>query len=122
MSYHLDRFHSAVLVLAGDGHVKSRLIKAFEENLAGIPEDDLPGDLKEDFCALKSCMTAVEPMHDEGPASATVRKMSASDASDCAVQVVSMYGEMLKRLTTDDESADLLLDDKISPFLVKTAS
>ncbi len=122
MSYHLDRFHSAVMVLAGDGHVKQRLLKAFEENLAGIPEEDLPGDLKQDFCALKTCMTAVEPMHDEGPASASVRKMSASDASECAVRVVSMYGEMLKRLTTGDESADVLLEEKVSPFLVKTAS
>ncbi len=122
MSYHLDRFQSAVMVLAGDGHVKSRLLKAFEENLAGIPEDELPGDLKQEFCALKSCMTAIKPMRDEGPASATVRKMSASDASDCAVQVVSMYGEMLKRLTPDDDADDVLIDDKVSPFLVQSVS
>lgn len=118
MSYHLDRFHSAVMVLAGDGHVKSRLIKAFEENLAGIAEDDLPADMKQDFCELKSCMTAIEPLRDEGPASASVRKMSTSDASDCAVRVVTMYGEMLKHLTTDDAP----IDGKVSPFLVKTAS
>ncbi|MEM1174403.1 MAG: hypothetical protein AAGI27_06295 [Pseudomonadota bacterium] len=122
MSYHLDRFHSAVMVLAGDGHVKSRLLRAYEENLAGIPEDELPGDLKQDFCALKSSLTAIKPMRDEGPASATVRKMSASDASDCAVQVVSMYGEMLKRLTSDDDAAAMPLDENVSPFLVKSAS
>ncbi len=124
MSYHLDRFHSAVMVLAGDGHVKQRLIRAFEDNLAGIPEEELPGDLKQDFCDLKSCMTAVEPLLDEGPTSASVRKMSARDASDCAIRVVSMYGEMLKRVTVDSDttSADALLDENISPFLVKTAS
>ncbi len=122
MSYHIDRFHSAVMVLAGDGHVKQRLIRAFEENLLGIPEEDLPGDLKQDFCALKSCVTAIPPLHDEGPASASVRKMSARDASDCAVQVVSMYGEMLKRATveSDDEPDDVV--QPVSPFLVKTAS
>ena len=41
MTDHVDRFHAALLVLAGHGHVKQRLIKAFEENLADIQEDEL---------------------------------------------------------------------------------
>jgi hypothetical protein len=32
MSYHVDRFYAAVSVLSGHGHIKQRLIKAYEEN------------------------------------------------------------------------------------------
>ena len=41
MTDHVDRFYAALLVLAGHGHVKQRLIKAFEEHLTEIHEDDL---------------------------------------------------------------------------------
>ena len=42
MTHHVDRFYAAVSVLAGDGHMKQRLIKAYQENLGDIAEDDLP--------------------------------------------------------------------------------
>ena len=42
MSYHVDRFFAAVSVLAGHGHIKQRLIKAYEDHLDEISEDELP--------------------------------------------------------------------------------
>ena len=36
MTDHLDRFHAALTVLAGHGHIKQRLIRAFEDNLVDI--------------------------------------------------------------------------------------
>ena len=41
MTYHVDRLYAAVSVLAGDGHIKQRLIKAYRENLDDIVEEDV---------------------------------------------------------------------------------
>ena len=40
MTDHVDRFHAALMVLVGHGHIKQRLIKAFDENLVDIHEDE----------------------------------------------------------------------------------
>ena len=37
MINHVDRFQAAVTVLAGNGHIKQRLIKAYDENLVDYP-------------------------------------------------------------------------------------
>ncbi len=124
MSYpHLDRFDAAVRILAGDGNVKDRLQRAFEENLDEISDDELPTPLKEEFSALRSRMTRVPPHGGEGAICASVRKMSAKEASTCAVSVVALYGEMLRsgevepELVTIDDGAEV-----VPPFLVKSVS
>ncbi|MDJ0916738.1 MAG: hypothetical protein QNJ05_03175 [Woeseiaceae bacterium] len=121
---HLDRFDAAVRILAGDGNVKDRLLRAFEENLSAIPDEELPTSLKDEFTSLKSRMTCVEPHSGEGAICASVRKMSAKEASRCAVSVVSIYGEMLRSrdartslLTVDQDDASV-----VPPFLVKSVS
>ncbi len=122
MSYHVDRFYAAVSVLAGHGHIKQRLIKAYEDNLGEISEDELPGSLKKAFSDLKHQMHRVAPLNGEGPICASVRKMSVAEASECAVSVVSLYGE-LSRLD-DGGEATLPLDGRepevVPPFLVKS--
>ncbi|MDJ0759336.1 MAG: hypothetical protein QNJ19_08050 [Woeseiaceae bacterium] len=121
---HLDRFDAAVRTLAGDGNVKDRLQRAFEENLSEIPDEELPTSLKERFTALKSRMTRVEPHNGEGAICASVRKMSAKEASSCAISVVSLYGEMLR----GNEAGTVLaaIDEVdaavVPPFLVKSVS
>jgi len=42
MYNHVNRFYAAVSVLAAHGHIKQRLVKAYEENLAVIEDEDLP--------------------------------------------------------------------------------
>ncbi len=42
MSYHVDRFMTAVSVMAGNGQVKDRLVQAYSENLQAIACEDLP--------------------------------------------------------------------------------
>ena len=122
MSYHVDRFLAAVSVLAGHGHIKQRLIKAYEDNLSDINEDELPIALKEPFTDLKQQMHRVSPLNGEGPICASVRKMSVFEASDCAALVVSLFNELAR----STEHADLALtrDDEervsVPPFLVKT--
>ena len=86
MTDHLDRFHAALTVLAGHGHIKQRLIKAYEEYLVEIHEDELPIAMKQSFVDLRAEMHRVSPLNGEGPICASVRKMSLNEASECAGQ------------------------------------
>ena len=123
MSHHVDRFYAAVSVLAGDGHIKQRLMKAYQENLDDIAEDELPSSIKLAFTRLKSRMSRVAPLNGEGPICATVRKMSVHEASDCAVSVVSLYGEMLRQGDYSSEPMPLNEShDNVPAFLVNSAS
>ena len=123
MTYHVDRFYAAVATLAGDGHIKQRLIRAYQDNLSDIDDDDLPIDLKEDFADLRRRMFCVAPLNGEGPIKASVRKMSVTEASDCAVSVVSLYGEVLRRAEEIQEPSPLDGEEaSVPPFLVKSVS
>ena len=124
MTYHVDRFYAAVAVLAGDGHVKHRLIRAYKDNLAEIEDDELPIALKESFADLKRRMYNVTPLKGEGAIRASVRKMSAGEASECAVAILSIYSELLG--ISDDAQVSLPLSGEeanvVPPFLVKSIS
>lgn len=123
MSYHVDRFHAAVSVLAGHGHIKQRLISAYEEHLDGISDDELPVAVQQEFADLRSLMHQVAPLNGEGPICASVRKMSVDEASDCAVSVVALYREIMRG--SDSSQVALPLDreepEAIPPFLVKSS-
>jgi hypothetical protein len=122
MSYHVDRFYAAVSVLTGHGHIKQRLIKAYEDNLSEISEDELPTSLKKAFSDLKRQMHRVSPLNGEGPICASVRKMSVDEAAECAVSVVSLYGQ-LSRLDSGEDNVlplDAQETEIVPPFLVKS--
>ena len=122
MTDHVERLHAALLVLAGHGHVKQRLIKAFEDHLAEIHEDELPIAMKQSFADLRNEMQRVAPLNGEGPICASVRKMSLQEASECAGRIVSLYGE-ISRYGDDTQSALPLGDEdevRVPPFLVKS--
>ena len=122
MADHVDRFHAALIVLAGHGHVKQRLIEAFEGHLADIDEDDLPIAVKQSFADLRREMNRVTPLNGESSICASVRKLSLEEAGDCAGRVATMFAEVARwrgetapgaRLNGKDET-------QIPPFLVKT--
>ena len=121
MTNHVDRFHAALTVLAGHGHIKQRLIRAYEDNLAAINEDELPVALKQSFADLRRQMHGVTPANGEGPICASVRKMSFVEASECAALIVTMFGEIAR--LRDDAEVDLAHTDsdetRVPPFLVK---
>ena len=123
MTYHVDRLYAAVSVLAGDGHIKQRLIKAYRENLDAIAAEDLPRELRKSFRELQSRLHSVAPLNGEGPVCASVRKMSVREASECAVAIVDLYGDVI-RLAENLQDPLPLQDDvaKIPPFLVKSVS
>ena len=122
MTDHLDRFHAALTVLAGHGHIKQRLIKAYEEYLVEIHEDELPIAMKQPFVDLRLEMHRVTPLNGEGPICASVRKMSLDEASECAGRIVTLYGEIAG--SRDDPQASLPLNDgdelRVPPFLIKS--
>ena len=122
MTDHLDRFHAALTVLAGHGHIKQRLIKAYEEYLVEIHEDELPIAMKQPFADLRVEMHRVTPLNGEGPICASVRKMSLDEASECAGRIVTFYGEIAG--SRDDLQASLPLNDgdevRVPPFLIKS--
>ena len=122
MTDHLDRFHAALTVLAGHGHIKQRLIKAYEEYLVEIHEDELPIAMKQSFVDLRLEMHRVTPLNGEGPICASVRKMSLDEASECAGRIVTLYGEIV--CLRGDLQTSLPLNDgeevHVPPFLVKS--
>ena len=121
MTNHVEKFHAALTVLAGHGHIKQRLIKAYEENLVEISEDELPISIKQSFADLRRQMYGVTPLNGEGPICASVRKMSFDEASECAASVVTLFG-VASRMQ-DDIQGTLPINDveaaRIPPFLVK---
>ena len=123
MTYHVDRFYAAVSVLAGDGHIKQRLMRAYQENLDDIGEDELPRGIKQTFAKLKSRMHRVDPHNGEGPICASVRKMSIDEASACAASVVSLYGKVLREAENLQDPLPLNENhENVPAFLVKSAS
>jgi hypothetical protein len=122
MSYHVDHFFAAVSVLAGHGHIKQRLMKAYEDHLSEINEDELPIAAKQAFADLKHQMYRVTPLKGESPISASVRKMSVREASECAASVVTVYGEIVHYRDGAQHSLPLDRQDMVGvpPFLVKS--
>ncbi len=96
-SPHVKRFYAAVSVLAGHGRIKQRLVKAYEENLAVIEDEDLPIAVKQSFADLRHMMSRVDPvMKREGRIRASVRKMSAAEADECAHKMIDLYRDMIR--------------------------
>jgi len=122
MSYHVDNFFTAVSVLAGHGHIKQRLIAAYEDNIEPIDEEELPVPVRKSFVDLKHLMHRVSPMNGEGPICASVRKMSVDEANKCAQIMVDIYGDMIRLHDSGQTALPLQVDDRstVPPFLIKS--
>ena len=120
----VDRFFAAVSVMAGDGHVKQRLIEAYEDNLQPIEEALLPADAREAFAALKRMMKSVAPLNGEGPIRATVRKMSAQDAARCGRLMLEVLAVLVRASAKGQgpKSRQAAAErPAVPPFLVRSA-
>lgn len=123
MSNQIASFSAAVSVLAGHGHIKQRLIRAYQDNLDAIAEDELPQELQQRFREMRSRLHCVAPLNGEGAVCASVRKMSVREASECALAVVDLYGDIIRE--GDNLQDTLPLHDDVAqvpPFLVKSVS
>ncbi len=124
MSNHIKRLYAAVSVLAGHGDIKQRLIKAYEENLAIIDDDDLPIALKQTFADCRHKMSQVDPLNGEGRIRATVRKMSIAEADTCARKLLDLYSDIIRYEDLAQDSLPLSMAAKavVPPFLIKSKS
>jgi hypothetical protein len=122
MTHHVDRFFAAVSILVAHGPIKQRLIRAYEDNLVSIEEDELPASIQKDFAKLRRAMHCVAPANGEGPICASVRKMSKVQADDCAELIVQMYGKVVQLQDEMGSPMPLSGDDhaNVPPFLVKS--
>ena len=122
MSYAVNSFYAAVTVLVGHGHIKQRLMNAYEEHLDAIDEDEVPPIRRKAFVEVQKAMHRVAPLNGEGSVCASVRKMSPVEAGDCAIAILSVYREMLLDGNDDSSSAHLDHDNRMAvpPFLVKS--
>jgi len=89
-------FHSATLELVRSTPIKRRLIAAYRRHLALVPEDQLPGDVRESFGQVMRCLQGVQPLRGEDAVAASVRKMSNPEADDCAALIVEIFGLMCR--------------------------
>lgn len=123
MAKHVDCLYAAVSVLAGHGHIKQRLISAYEEHIDQIDDEDLPVACREAFAQLRERMHRVTPLKGESPVCASVRKMSPPEAGDCAVSLVELYRDVARYEKDSEPPLPLDADKagKVPPFLVKSS-
>jgi len=122
MTYPVDSFHAAASVLVGHGHIKQRLMKAYEDYLDAIDEAEVPERRRPAFIEVQKAMHRVAPQNGEGSICASVRKMSPVEAGDCAITILSIYREMLRE--GDDGSPELKVinesGEAVPAFLMKS--
>lgn len=122
MSNLVDNFITAVSVMAGNGHIKQRLVQSYEDNLEGIECDDLPVAARQPYADLRAMLQSVSPLNGEGAVRATVRKMSANDAEACANLMVQLLAEVIRHSGSEQKRLPLQADERavVPPFLVKS--
>lgn len=114
MSHHLECFRAALSALAGHGHIKQRLIEAFDQNLRDLDESTLPLTVREPFADLRLAMSQVAPLNGEGPVCASVRKMSIDEADDCAHKLVDLYADVIRAAVAEvEEPAPLPVESTV---------
>lgn len=92
MSSAWENFFAATAILASAGPIKHRLIEAYRTHLAGLEQDELPKEIRDEFCSVTNCMSCVRPLRGETAEQATVRKMSDLEAGRVAMRIVNMLG------------------------------
>jgi hypothetical protein len=124
MSDHVDRFFAAVSIMAADGHIKQRLIQAYEEQLQNVEESALPPPARNPFAELRRKMRCVAPLNGEGAIRATVRKMSVRDAALCGRLMLELLAVLIRESVNNPGQHRLPLKGEqqpaVPPFLVKS--
>ena len=92
-----EAFRAAVEVLVADGPLKMRLSRAFEAYLDPLVDLELPETIEEPYRELSAAMHRVKPFGRQSCIYAAVQKMSNAEASDHAVMILSLYGDLLSQ-------------------------
>lgn len=93
MNNNFELLQLALLCLSQDGTIKDRLVDAYTTHLVAVESEALPESMRGDFEALCAAMHRETPQLRESAVRASVRKMSASEASSHAALVVKLFAE-----------------------------
>lgn len=75
--------------------INERIAHAFAYSLIRInPEEHLPEDLRPLLEEIRTALTSVEPIGDEGSIAATTRVMSTEEATNIARKIVDLYDKI----------------------------
>ena len=85
------RFRAAALMLARSGTVKERLQAAYRLQLADLDSEQLAGDVRRQFEALRRALTREKPMRGEDAVAATIRKLSSREADELAADLIEIF-------------------------------
>jgi hypothetical protein len=91
-----ESFFSAALALSAASPIKQRLMDAFGKHLAGLSENELPREIREEFVSLGSSLSTIRPMRGETAVQATVRKMSDPQAALYAARIIGLLGQLAR--------------------------
>jgi hypothetical protein len=100
MSSAWEHFFAATSMLASNGPIKHRLAEAYQTHLATLDVEEVPKEIREEFCSLSTCMSSVRPLRGESAVHATVRKMSDTEAGGVAMRIVNMLGIIARNQST----------------------
>jgi hypothetical protein len=120
MQTNWERFRDAVLVLAGSGPIKQRLMGAYQGYLRDLDPEDLPRDLRGPYASLASALQSSKRTGSLDEVSASVLKMSEADAARHAQTIVHMFAGMHEPQTVSRPATMLravAVDDEIPAFL-----
>jgi hypothetical protein len=84
------RLYPAIRLLVGPEPVKQRLVRVWLKYLDDIPVSDLPRQVRPEFLELRRSMYARQPLPQETAPEASVRKMSVTEATQHAEQIVNV--------------------------------
>lgn len=93
--YAWEKFHSAVLSLAGEGSIQQRLENAYVFNIINLRRDnDIPEELHEEFEEIVALMTASDAA--EGRVNAAVNAMDEIVRSSLVEKIISLYDSLCR--------------------------
>ena len=111
MSSAWEHFFAATSLLASNGSIKHRLAEAYRVHLATLDAEEVPKEIREEFCSLSTCMSSVRPLRGENAVDATVRKMSDMEAGGVALRIVGMLGTIARNQTAQRPKLRAVGDD-----------
>jgi hypothetical protein len=76
--------------------IKQRLVSA-ARHLTSLVEDQLPHETRGSYAELRRSLAGVQPQRGEDAVVASVRKMSNSQADDCAALIVEIFSALCRQ-------------------------
>lgn len=101
-----ESLHKATLELAKSSGLKQRLADAWSHYLEDLSVSEIPGELRQEFEALRLSMNSVRPFPGESAVVATVRKMSMGEADACAQRIVALLDALHRAATAPPARAN----------------